>query len=66
MSNSQRIGEDHMPGVFRALLHGLGFDEPSWIALFIVVVSAALLAVGAVAIRNAVGGWRDRGDTGEL
>lgn len=54
--------EDPLPAVFRILLSALGFQEPSWIALFVVLVSVAALAIGAVAVWEAVGGRSDRGD----
>lgn len=57
--------EDPLPAVFRMLLSAVGFQEPSWIALFIVLVSLVALAVGAVAVWAAVGGLWDRGDPEE-
>lgn len=37
---TQPIGEEPLPAVLRIILSTLGFQEPSWAALFIVVVSA--------------------------
>lgn len=52
---AHRLGEDHLPGVLHALLAALGFREPSWIALFVVIVGLGFVAAGVIALRALFG-----------
>ncbi|HYE90642.1 MAG TPA: hypothetical protein VEA38_06480 [Terriglobales bacterium] len=54
---THRLGEDHLPGVLHSLLAALGFEEPSWLAVFIVLVGIAFVAVAVCAIRALVDHW---------
>jgi len=45
-----RLGEDHLPGFLAVVLQALGFREPSWAAIFVVVFGVAMLCVAAVAL----------------
>jgi len=54
---THRWGEDHLPGVLHALLAGLGFEEPSWTGVFVLVVAIGFIVAAVCAVRALMDHW---------